>query len=457
MKVKVANSDLQVELAPWLSFRNRLQFLDQDRVEVRRTGNRINLYASAAAFLAGTPNASGIPTPNTTVIGNGGQFKTTNYTPERREAFIAKTEFVFRFEKERVAENKLLVGIERFDAYTDQVTYRIPATAYPNFTFDLNNISGQPLDQYFQIHQAPNYSVFESAAFTQLLTNNRSQSKSEGYYLIDHLALLDRTLHLSAGIRFRYFGDWKDDGTVPQYGVVYQPTKKLSLFALRNDSYVLNAPTATVPRPPPQTGKNIEVGVKLELLDGRFGATASWFKVQREGIARNIATAVTGVFERQFSGLEQSDGSEIEAYFSLTPNWNLYGGYTYADARIMAGDAAPAANSVLIGTAVQSAPLHKGSLWQRYRFATAPLKGWSIGFGVIAASESQAYAQADRLNLKNDAYFRFDASVGFERKLANHPLRFQLNVVNLADETYRDVQGGLATPLSWRFSTEVRF
>jgi len=61
------------------------------------------------------------------------------------------------------------------------------------------------------------------------------------------------------------------------------------------------------------------------------------------------------------------------------------------------------------------------------------------------------------LNLKNDAYFRFDASVGFERKFANHPLRFQLNVVNLADETYRDVQGGLATPLSWRFSTDVRF
>jgi len=363
MKVKVANGDLQVEFAPWLSFRNRLQFLDQDRVEVRRTGNRINLYATAAAFLARTPNTGGIPTPNTTVIGNGGQFKTTNYTPERREAFIAKAEFVFKFEKERVAENKLLAGIERFDAYTDQVTYRIPATAYPNFTFDLNNVSGQPFDQYYQIHPAPNYSVFEPAAFTQLLANNRSRSKSEGYYLVDRLALLDRTLHLSAGIRFRYFGDWKDDGTVPQYGVVYQPTKKLSLFALRNDSYVLNNPTATVPLPPPQTGKNVEVGAKVELLDGRFGATASWFKVQREGIARNIATAVPGVFETQFSGLEQSDGFEIEAYFSLTPNWNLYGGYTYADARIMAGDAAPAANSVMVGTAVQSAPLHKGSLW----------------------------------------------------------------------------------------------
>lgn len=457
MKVKVTNTDLQAELTPWLSLRNRLQFLDLDRVELRRTGNRINLYSTAATFLSGAANAGGIPTPNTTVIGNGGQFKTTNYTPERREAFISKTEFVFKFGLERKLDSTLLAGVERNDNYTDQVAYRIPATAYPNFTFDLNNAAGQSLEQYYQIHPGPNYSTFEPALFTQILTNSRSRSKSEAYYFVDHLALWDRTLHLSAGIRFRYFGEWQDDGTVPQYGIVYQPTKQISLFALRNDSYVLNAPTAAVPRPPPQTGKNQEAGVKLEFLDGRLGVTASWFRIQRQGIARNVATAVTGVFETQFSGLEQSDGLDLEAYLSVTQNWNIYVGYTYADARIISGDAAPAANSLMVGTAVQSAPLHKASFWQRYRFASGRLNGVALGLGLIGASESQAYAQVDRLNLKNDAFIRCDASVSYERKIANHPWRFQLNLFNVTDATYRDVQGGLAAPFTWRLSTEVRF
>ncbi|MBL9203101.1 MAG: TonB-dependent receptor plug domain-containing protein, partial [Opitutaceae bacterium] len=457
MDVRVTNTDLQADLAPWLSLRNRLQFLDLDRMELRRTGNRVNLYSTAAAFLARTPNASGIPTPNTTVIGNGGQFKTTNYTPERREAFVAKTELVAKSGRARWVDNTLLAGLERTDAYIDQATYRIPAAVHPNFTFDLANTAGQPLDQYYQIHPGPAYSVFEPALFTQVLTSNRNKSKGEAYYFVDHLALFDRRLHLSAGIRFRRFGDWDDAGTVPQYGFVYQPSRQISLFALRNDSYVINAPSATAANPPPQTGKNQEVGAKLEFLDGRVGLTASWFRVQREGIARNVATAVTGVFETQYSGLERSDGFEIEAYWSVTKDWNIYGGYTYADARIVSGDAPPAANSLMVGTAVQSAPLHKGSVWQRFRFGEGWLKGFSLGTGVIAASDSQAYSQADRLNLKNDAYVRFDASAGYERTLAGRPFRFQLNVWNLADATYRDVQGGLAAPLAWRFSTEVRF
>lgn len=457
MEVRVTNTDLQAELAPWLSLRNRLQFLKSERVELRRTGNRINLYSTAAAFLARTPNPAGIPTPNLTVIGNGGQFKTTNYTPERRETFIAKTELVAKFARDGVFDNTFLSGVERNDSYLDQVTYRIPAALYPNFTFDLENRDSQGLAQYYQIHPGPRYSDFEPALFTQVLTNNRGKSKSEGYYFVDHLALFGRKLHLSAGVRFRSFGDWDDDATVPQYGVVYQPAKAVSLFALRNDSYVLNAPTANVPRPPPQTGRNIEAGAKLEFLDGRMGVTASWFELQRRGIARNVATAVTGVFETQYSGLEQSDGFDVEAYFSPSPGLNLYAAYTYADARIVSGDAAPAANSLMVGTPVQSAPLHKGSVWVRYRFTGGTATGWSFGTGLIGASESQAYAQADRLNLKNDAYVRVDASVGYERKIGGYPTRLQLNVFNATDESYRDVQGGLAAPVSWRFSTEVRF
>lgn len=457
MHVNVTNTDLQAELTSWLFLRNRLQFLDSGRVELRRTGNRINLFSTAAAFLARTPNAAGIPTPNTTIIGNGGQFTSVNYTPERREAYIGKTELVLKLDKDTLISNSLLMGIERNDNYLDQVSYRIPAAAYPNFIFDTTNASGQSFDQYYQIHPGPNYSQFEPSLYNQILTNNRSRSKSEAYYFVDHMSLFDRKLHLSAGIRFRFFGDWNDDGTVPQYGVVYQPTKRISLFALRNDSYVLNSPTATIPNPPPQTGKNEELGVKLEFLDGQIGLTASVFNVQRSGIARNIATAVTGVFETQYSGLEKSTGFEVEGYYSVNKNWNIFMGYTNADARIVSGDAAPAANSLMVGTAVQSAPLHKGSLWQRYKITTGALKGVALGLGVIAASESQAYAQADRLALKNDAYVRLDGSIGYEMRVSNYPLRFQLNVINLTDETYRDVQGGLASPIAWRLSTEMRF
>lgn len=146
------------------------------------------------------------------------------------------------------------------------------------------------------------------------------------------------------------------------FSAVYHATKWLSLSynqaentALPRFAGVLHSATG---RPPPPRGKNMDAGLKLDLLDRRVFVTATYFETSSERdfdgggvVAADInpiwnALDSAGVLARQglllgnvldgttgstFDGV--SRGVEFEATANLSPRWRLYGNFSHTDVK----------------------------------------------------------------------------------------------------------------------------
>lgn len=428
----VWNSDLQLEVNDHVSVRNQTTYFTVDRTELRRAVNRLGV--------------SGAPNDGRSLAG------AINYGTDERETFNNKVEAVIKFGSESTWQNKTLVGWQ----YTDFFVRQVGPLRIPGFTPSVIDIFRQnlPFDQYYAIAPGPNWSVFDASRYTQRLGGTLSEGSDDGYYIVNHLWMRNRLVHLQSGVRFAEPFDFGDAATVPQLGLVLQPTREVSIYALYNESYLpqTGVNQQTGQPHPPQTGKSREVGVKAEFLGGRLGANLALFDIDREGIVRRN-TSIPGLPFDEASGLENSRGVELEAYYSPNRNYNVVVGYTYLDTEVRSNVAEP----ILVGTRTQSAPRHKASLWHKYTWTAGRLNGWSIGAGLIASSDSQAFNFASRLQMLNEAYTRLDAMVSYRTKVGRFPVAAQVNVRNLLDEKYREIQARFAPPLNLTGSVTVRF
>ncbi len=126
----------------------------------------------------------------------------------------------------------------------------------------------------------------------------------------------------------------------------------------------------------PTVGTNIEYGLKSELFGGLLYASASGFHMQQDnvseldpGVPPNSLPDGSSAY-RTVSGVE-TWGGELEVSGSITPDWRMTGGYTYAysrdqtDARVFT-----------------VSPMHLAKFNTSYRFGD-----WTVGGGVSWQSE----------------------------------------------------------------------
>ncbi len=435
MDVDAFNADLQVEINERISFRNQTTLVKQDREELRRAINRLGV--------------SGAPNDGRSLAA------AINYGYERRESFSNKAELVIEFGNGSAWENKTLIGTQYNDSFVRQVgPLRIPGFTTGELTHDVFTLN-RPFEQYYAIAPGPNWLQFDASRYTQVLGGDLQEGSDSATYIVNHLWFRDHMFHLQAGVRFGDdLFDFGSEETVPQVGFVFQPNKQWSFYALYNESYVPQRGTnqQTGEPFPPQVGEAKEIGFKAEFLEGRVGVNAAYFDIDRSGIIRRN-TSIPGLPFDEASGLENSTGFEFEAYWSPNRNYRIFAGYTNLDAVVVSNVQFP----TMVGTPTQNAPEHKFTLFNKYTFNDGALRGFSFGGGVIAQSESQSFAQADRLELKNESFIRLDASIGYSTKVFGRPANFQLNLRNLLDEEYREIQARFAPPFNWTLSADIRF
>src|SRR5690606_1741604 len=220
-----------------------------------------------------------------------------------------------------------------------------------------------------------------------------------------------------------------------QLGLAYKPLPNGTIYATfgtsstpssvagNNVNDVVSSDSADLE---PEKSRTVEVGTKWQLFDDRLMLTAALF----QDVRKNTSVMVSATESEQV-GKAKVRGIELGFSGSITPKWNVFGGYTFMDSELVKG----AFDSGAVGQELPNTPRNAFSLWTTYQV----LPQLTLGGGAYYVDK--VYGNADTGRNANGtpkarwvpSYWRFDAMAAYR---FNEHLSAQLNVVNLFDKTY---------------------
>ncbi|UCJ14943.1 TonB-dependent receptor [Pseudomonas sp. MM211] len=233
----------------------------------------------------------------------------------------------------------------------------------------------------------------------------------------------------------------------PRIGVVYQPQDWLSLYASYSRSF---SPQTDRTRNnvvlDPETGKQYEIGAKLELIPERLSATLALFEITRQNVSAD--DPADDDFSIQ-TGEQRVRGIELDVSGEPVDGWNLIGNIAVMDAKLTKDP------ELRIGARLEAVPVLSGSLWNSYQLQSGAWQGLGFGAGVVFAGKRYG-------NIENSysvsGYVRFDASVFYD---VTEQVRVSLNGQNLTDiryvETISSANAYPGDPASVVASVSARF
>ena len=169
----------------------------------------------------------------------------------------------------------------------------------------------------------------------------------------------------------------------------------------------------------PMQGEQVEVGVKYQPVGWNgFFTLAAYDITQSNVVSTELIDGVS--YETQLGEVEVR-GFEFTAVAGLADGLNLIANYTYMNAEITQGDYA--------GNRPANVPENMANVWLDYTIPSGAWTGFGFGGGVRFVG--------DRYALDDNSIFLssntlFDAAIHYEKG----PFKAQLNVNNIADETY---------------------
>lgn len=220
--------------------------------------------------------------------------------------------------------------------------------------------------------------------------HSKTTTRLQGMYAATRLSITDpfsvivgvrttdysATTHSVSGVR----SNQQNSGIVTPYlGAVYDLNDTYSLYASYTDIFnPQTAETASGTKVEPIRGQSYETGIKGAWLDGRLNASAAYFRTKQENKAvldDGLTTPTGGDAYKAGTG-QETDGIDLEIAGALTPNWNIYAGYTYLHFRRVDSDG-------------RSDPSHLFKASTTYRLS-GPLDRLTLGAGVKAQSNIRA-------------------------------------------------------------------
>lgn len=281
----------------------------------------------------------------------------------------------------------------------------------------------------------------EAAAVTTL-----SKPVNYAAYVTDVISLTER-LNVMLSLRLDYFdnkkgteiletgeisGNYDQTSLSPKFGATYEIIKnKVSLFANYqsgfNNVYGQDAFGISFK---PETARQAEGGVKMELLNGRLSSTVNYYNIHVDNVVRqdpgNPALSIQ-------DGTQKSEGVEAEVTGTVLPGLNVVAGYAYNDIHFVKTDKG------FEGKRPGGPPAHAANLWVSYSFVKGRLNGLGAGFGGNYASS----AFWDDLNtIRVPGYTILNAVVFYNTKR----YRFSVKADNLSDQRYWDASGNPQMP-----------
>ncbi len=241
-------------------------------------------------------------------------------------------------------------------------------------------------------------------------------------------------------------------------GLSWHPTDDTHYYVSYSDSF---SPTADLYQLsggsyPAERSQVTELGAKWMLMEGDLALRAALYRADKEWERSTDLESTAAILTRK----RRTDGFELEAAGRITPNWEVFSGFSLMDAEILEvaenrnaqTGVVTTADARLKGQRPRNTPKLTFNLWSTYALGG----GWKLGGGVEAKSDRYAYSPstANANNLFVDGkfrpntapgYARWDAMLAYEQK----SWAARLNVKNVFDRLYYDAvydNGGFTVP-----------
>ncbi|VVN32307.1 Ferripyoverdine receptor [Pseudomonas fluorescens] len=274
-------------------------------------------------------------------------------------------------------------------------------------------------------------------------SDTREITTQDGVYVTTRLSLAD-PLKLILGGRLDWYdydahgsnsGDYKVTRNLTRYaGLIYELDDHHSVYVSYSDIFTPQSAKDISGTPvKPIVGKNYEVGVKGEYLDGALNASVALFRVDQENRASQVTVQNCPQTEcYEASGEIRSQGIDFELQGALTDNWQVGGGYTYARTHTIKDEASPEKVNKQYDT---DTPEHLFKLTTRYNLQ-GPLEKFRVGGNI--SWQSRMYndiklADGSTYRLQQGAYAVTDLMAGYK---VNDHLDLQVNANNIFDRSY---------------------
>ena len=256
-----------------------------------------------------------------------------------------------------------------------------------------------------------------------------------GFYLQDQIVLTPE-LQLVLGARFdlgtqlyanrqpgtRALSPEQDlFGASPRVGLIYRPFEPLTLYASYATSFApQTANVLNVTNPKPETGEQVEVGTRIDVLP-TLSVSVAAFRITRDNVAASdpVNTGFSVI-----TGQQRSQGFEADVAGEILPGWNVIGGIGFLDAKITEDRIFP------VGNRLAGVPHLSGSVWTTYEFHEGWLRGLGLGAGVTYVGRRTGDLNA---SYSVGAYARVDAALWYD---FDERWRLSINLRNLTDARY---------------------
>lgn len=320
-------------------------------------------------------------------------------------------------------------------------------------TFAFYDASGKVITIYDKI----NLFTYDPSAPTVAIPNSRStqtvftDTQRFGIYAQDLISFTEK-IKLLAGLRWSWQESQAtthnltknpititegakrlDNAFSPKIGLVYQPTKDMSLFASYSNSFTPNTGTTVDLKPlEPSIIDQYEAGIKKDFWRGALSTNLTVYQITNSNLVQTAIYRADGTLNinpidtnlRELSGQTKSKGVEIDVTARPFAGLGINAGYSYNDMRYEKTSGLN--GSPIVGDRLARTPANTANLSFFYTVQTGLLKGISLGaignyIGNRVGGWNNQYDSTrpngiwDR-EVPLDGYTTIDVSAGYEWK-----------------------------------------
>jgi iron complex outermembrane receptor protein len=245
------------------------------------------------------------------------------------------------------------------------------------------------------------------------------QNNYKALYVQDELGFLDNKLRLTLAGRYTvlksgnyYSGDTKNSRFTPRVGLSYSIDKNTSAYFVNDQSFNENYGSDWQGNAfNPETGGNIELGLKRDWLNGKWNSVVSLYQITKNNVLTLDAehSNSTNQFSRE-SGQQKTKGFEVDIRGEIFKNLDLILNYAFTE-----GKTTKDTNEDLVGNQVAGTTRHIQNAWLNYKVDRGTLNGVGFSLGYqYQVKRAPWYISPDNTGILPD-YFRLDGGVSYQK------------------------------------------
>ena len=242
-----------------------------------------------------------------------------------------------------------------------------------------------------------------------------------GFYLQDEIGFADNKVRLTLAGRYTtlttgnvYSGDFNSSKFTPRVGLSISIGRNTSAYVLSDQSFMENYGSDWEGKSfDPIVGRNFELGIKRDWLNGQWNSTVSLYRITRD----NVLTAdldhpnpAGGYYNRQ-SGQQQTEGVEVDIKGQVIRGLDVVLNYAYTDARTTKDS-----KEENIGRQVPGSSKHVQNTWLNYRIEYGKLSGFGLSLGYQFQAQRSPWFVFDGSENSLPDYFRLDGGISYQQE-----------------------------------------